>query len=160
DRRCTELVAGRCRERLTARLHVGTGAKRAAGARDDHGAHGIVGVAGGVGAAELLAHPTRERVELVGSVERDYGDAVGGLDGDELAAPHGSGARRARWPSKSARSAGRAATASPTRSTSGTRPSSAKQRSSFGRPWVRITTVSTGMVSTASDSVSMTVTSW
>src|SRR5256885_582411 len=103
----------------------GAGAEGAPGTGHDRGAHAVVGIARGVGAAEVGPHRAGERVEPVGPVRGDHGDPVGRLDADRIVT-HGYNARPARWPSKMARSAGRAATASPTRITSGTRSCSAK----------------------------------
>ena len=123
--RSGEVVTLRRRERVAARLHVGAGAEGAPGAGDDDRAHAVVGVARGVGAAEAGAHGAAERVEPIGSVQGDDCDTVCRLDGDRIVV-HDYSARPARWPSKMARSAGRAATASPTRTTSGTRSCSVK----------------------------------
>src|SRR5437773_4011064 len=105
--RSGEVVGLRRGERVAAGLHVGAGAEGPPRAGDDDGAHPVVGVGRGVGVAELGAHRAAERVEPVRAVQGDHGDAVGRLDGDRIVA-HGYSARPARWPSKMARSTGRA----------------------------------------------------
>ena len=55
---------------------VGARAEGAARAGQHHRAHGVVLVAAAVGGRERLAHRARERVQLVGAVERQRGDAV------------------------------------------------------------------------------------
>jgi hypothetical protein len=54
--------------------------KRAARAGDDDGAHGVVGVGLVERLDRVVHHPDGERVQLVRTMERDGGDAVGHLE--------------------------------------------------------------------------------
>jgi hypothetical protein len=63
---------------------VCSGAERAPRAGDDHGAHGVVGVGAVEGVDQLVHHRGREGIELVGTVERERQDAVGGVVEDGL----------------------------------------------------------------------------
>ena len=72
-----DLVAATPAERLATAGQVGTGAEAAAGTGDDDHAHVVVGVDAIERVDQLAHHHARERVELVGAVQRDGRDVVG-----------------------------------------------------------------------------------
>jgi hypothetical protein len=61
---------------------IGAGAERAAAAGDHHGPHRVVGVDEIPHPQQLAFHRRIERVELLGTIERDRRDRVGDLVGD------------------------------------------------------------------------------
>ena len=69
-------------EGVRALAEVGAGAEPAPAAGHDDGPHVVVGVGAVERVDELVHHLAGERVELVGPVERDGGDAVGDVEGD------------------------------------------------------------------------------
>ncbi len=66
---------------------VEAGAKALAGAREHDGAQARRSTQAFAGGDDRLEHRGIERVELVGAIERDLGDAIGDLDTDPLARP-------------------------------------------------------------------------
>jgi|GEM_PF-4319471 len=64
--------------------HVGAGTKRPARSGHDDGAHIVVRVGEVKGATDLMHHPRRESIELVGPVESQCRNAILNLIGDLL----------------------------------------------------------------------------
>ena len=77
-------VAPPAGERLAARRQVRTGAETAPRTGDDDRLHRVVRIGAVEHLDELVHHPPGERVELVGPVQRDRGDAVGDVERDFL----------------------------------------------------------------------------
>ena len=82
------LVAAAAGERVAAGRQVGAGAEAAPGAGDDDDPHVVVGVDPVERVDHLVHHRARERVELLGPVEGDRGDALVDLV-DDLRVLHG-----------------------------------------------------------------------